>query len=357
MLNNKLYVDIHVVETVPPSCINRDDTGSPKTAVYGGTVRARVSSQCWKKAVRTMFADILPAEMIGKRTKLVPALIAEAIKTRNASLDADKLAKSVLEAAGLKLKEDKDESKTGALFFISQSQIDALADLVVKSPAGKLDKKECQAALKAKPAIDVALFGRMVADDPSLNFDAAAQVAHAISTHAVHNEYDYFTAVDDCSPEDNAGAGHLGTVEFNSSTLYRYATVDVTELEGNLGADTALAVRAFVEAFALSMPTGKQNTFANNMLPNAVYVTIRHDRPINLVGAFESPVQTKNGGYVDESIRAFVEHAQSVYDEYLGAPDEAFAVGKALSPLAPTMPLNELLDKVESCVRTHGGQK
>lgn len=124
--------------------------------------------------------------------------------------------------------------------------------------------------------MDMALFGRMVADDPSLNYDAAAQVAHSISTHAVQNEYDYFTAVDDCQAEDNAGAGHLGTVEYNSSTLYRYATVNVMELAGQLGAEQAAeTVRAFGEAFLFSMPTGKQNSFANRTLPDAVYVTIR----------------------------------------------------------------------------------
>ena len=231
----KCFMDIHVIETVPPSCINRDDTGSPKTAIYGGAMRARVSSQCWKKAMRASFADMLPQEEIGKRTKMLHALLADAIRARNPQLKAEKLAEEALKAAGISLKEDKGAQKTGALFFISQSQLDALADIAVETEGGKFDKKACQAALKANPAVDVALFGRMVADDPSLNFDAAAQVAHAISTHAMHNEYDYFTAVDDCAPEDNAGAGHLGTVEYNSSTLYRYATVDVSELASNLG--------------------------------------------------------------------------------------------------------------------------
>lgn len=129
----------------------------------------------------------------------------------------------------------------------------------------------------------------MVASDPSLNYDAAAQVAHSISTHAVQNEYDYFTAVDDCAPEDNAGAGHLGTVEYNSSTLYRYATVNTAELAEQLGAkEVPGVVRAFADAFIRSMPTGKQNTFANRTLPDAVYVTIRGDQPVNLCGAFES---------------------------------------------------------------------
>ena len=197
-MRNNEYIDIHVLETVPPSCVNRDDTGSPKTAVYGGAVRARVSSQCWKKAVRDMFQDLLPQEERGLRTKKLYDLLTQAIQQRNPAVEADKLAEEALKTAGITLKEKKDkkeQKETGALFFISPSQLEALAELAATS--AKLDKKACQAALKAVPAVDVALFGRMVADDPSLNFDAAAQVAHAISTHTVHNEYDYFTAVDD----------------------------------------------------------------------------------------------------------------------------------------------------------------
>lgn len=350
-MRKNFYIDLHVLETVPPSCVNRDDTGSPKTAVYGGVVRARVSSQCWKKAVRDEFRQMFPTEEVGVRTKCVHELLTQAIWARNLALKADKLAEEALKAAGISL---KDENKTGALFFISPSQIDALAELAASGE--KLEKKACQAALKVRPAVDVALFGRMVADDPSLNFDAAAQVAHAISTHAVHNEYDYFTAVDDCAPEDNAGAGHLGTVEFNSSTLYRYATVNVVELEKNLGSSTPRAVRAFVEAFIRSMPTGKQNTFANGVLPNAVYVTFRHDQPINLVGAFEKPVYAGKEGYVDPSLKAFVKHANAVYHDYLGQPDRAFAIGEGMKDLASPMALGELLDAVERGVEEMGGQ-
>ena len=356
-MRNVIYADIHVLETVPPSCINRDDTGSPKTAVYGGTTRARVSSQCWKKAMRGMFGDLLPQDEVGRRTKMLHDLLTEAIRQRDPSLKAEKLAEDALKTAGISLKEDKEKLKTGALFFISPSQIDALADLAVQNGGAKMDKKACQAALKATPAVDVALFGRMVADDPSLNFDAAAQVAHAISTHTVHNEYDYFTAVDDCAPEDNAGAGHLGTVEYNSSTLYRYATINVTELQKHLGDETPEAVRAFMEAFIRSMPTGKKNTFANSVLPNAVYVTFRRDQPINLVGAFEKPVRAEEEGYVQPSIEAFIDHAKKVYRDYLGEPERAFAIrmeskkvdGEKL--VEKSMSLHELLDAVEDSVK------
>ena len=261
-MNKRLYVDFHILQTVPPSCINRDDTGSPKTAVYGGVLRARVSSQAWKHAMRAAFAENARLD-VGKRTKKAAELVKAQILALAPELDADKLAKKALENAGIK----SDDKGTKALFFMSSAQAKALAELAV---AGSTDKKEYQKALKAAPSMDMALFGRMVADDPSLNYDAAAQVAHSISTHAVQNEYDYFTAVDDCQAEDNAGAGHLGTVEYNSSTLYRYATVNVMELAGQLGAaQAAETVRAFGEAFLFSMPTGKQNTFANRTLPHS----------------------------------------------------------------------------------------
>ena len=282
-MNKRLYVDFHILQTVPPSCINRDDTGSPKTAVYGGVTRARVSSQAWKHAMRDAFAENARLD-VGKRTKKVAELVKEQILALAPEADADKLAKKALENAGIK----SDDKGTKALFFMSTAQAKALAELAV---AGSTNKKEYQKALGAAPSMDMALFGRMVADDPSLNYDAAAQVAHSISTHAVQNEYDYFTAVDDCQAEDNAGAGHLGTVEYNSSTLYRYATVNVMELAGQLGAEQAAeTVRAFGEAFLFSMPTGKQNSFANRTLPDAVYVTIREDQPVNLCGAFERAV-------------------------------------------------------------------
>lgn len=174
-------------------------------------------------------------------------------------------------------------------------------------------------------------------------------MAHAISTHAVHNEYDYFTAVDDCTSEDNSGAGHLGTVEYNSSTLYRYATVNAAELVRYLGEDTPKAVRNFAEAFITSMPTGKQNTFANRTRPDAVYVTVRRDQPVNMAGAFEKPVITK-GGYVEQSIKSLIDYAKESYEDYVNEPEMAFAVGRELEPLAATMNLTKLLDELEKQV-------
>lgn len=196
------------------------------------------------------------------------------------------------------------------------------------------------------------LFGRMVAEAASLNYDAAAQVAHSISTHAVQNEYDYFTAVDDCPDSDNAGAGHLDTVEYNSATLYRYATVNVMELERHLGAEKAAeVVRSFGEAFIRSMPTGKQNTFANRTLPDAVYVTIREDQPVNLCGAFERAVRKSAEGYAEPSKSALQAYAQQLYQSFAEAPAESFTVGTGLEALAPAQPLNTMLDALEEAVK------
>lgn len=349
-MNKRLYVDFHILQTVPPSCINRDDTGSPKTAVYGGVLRARVSSQAWKHAMRAAFAENARLD-VGTRTKKVADLVKEQILPLAPDADADKLAKKALENAGIKFdeKSKKDDTVTKALFFMSTAQAKALAELAVE---GSADKKQYRDALKAAPSMDMALFGRMVADDPSLNYDAAAQVAHSISTHAVQNEYDYFTAVDDCQAEDNAGAGHLGTVEYNSSTLYRYATVNVMELAGQLGAaQTAETVRAFGEAFLFSMPTGKQNTFANRTLPDAVYVTLREDQSVNLCGAFERAVPRSAQGYAAPSKAALAQYAQQMYSSFAEAPAQSFTVGSGLEELAPAQTAKAMLDALEKAVR------
>lgn len=338
-MKNNLYVDIHVLQNVPPSCINRDDTGSPKTARYGGAVRSRVSSQAWKHEMRSMFREILNEDAVGVRTKKVPQMIADAMKEIAGGIEdekANKLARKALENTGIKM--DK-EGLSPVLMFFSAAQAKALAHLAIHESK---DKKEYQNALKAAPSIDMALFGRMVAADPSLNFDAAAQVAHAISTHAVHNEYDYFTAVDDLIQDEESGAGHLGTVEFNSATLYRYATVNVIELQKNLGTQTEEAVKCFAEAFIKTMPTGKQNTFANRTLPDFVYIALRTDQPVNLAGAFEKPVSGVNG-YLEESEKRFREYAGIVYRKFACEPEEVWEFGE--------MNISQILEGVKSAVR------
>lgn len=352
METKRLYIDFHILQTVPPSCVNRDDTGTPKTAVYGGTTRARVSSQAWKRAIRLMFREgLLSKDQIGERTKKIVGMVADEIAALAPEKDAAKLSKMALENAGLK--NVTEEKGTDALFFMSYDQARALAKLAVEDVEGKTAYKE---ALKTAPSVDMALFGRMVANDPSLNYDAAAQVAHSISTHAVQNEYDYYTAVDDFAPEDNAGAGHLGTVEYNSSTLYRYATVNAMELTEHLGQErTPNVVRAFAEALICSMPTGKQNTFANRTLPDTVYIALREDQPVNLCGAFEKAVPASAEGFVEPSKKRMSAYAQQVYENYTGGPEQAFTIGTGLEELAPAMPLKQTLDALERAIQQRLG--
>lgn len=308
MSTTPLYIDFHVIQTVPPSCINRDDSGSPKTARFGGVTRARVSSQAWKKATRNAFADLLDENELGRRTFYAVDLIAQAILSIDPALDDEKtqeLARGALEATGIKIKQAEKESKsskTGYLLFISLPQAKALAELALDAYRSdkQVDKKQAVSVLNVKQrpvlnAVDIAMYGRMVADNKELNVDAAVQVAHAIGVGKYEQGFDYFTAMDDLSPEDESGAGMIDTVEFTSSTLYRYATVDVFHLYENLGTVKAArrAVETFARAFVQSMPTGKMNSFANRTLPSAVLVQLRETQPVSLVNAFEVPVTAK----------------------------------------------------------------
>ncbi|SDA32287.1 CRISPR system Cascade subunit CasC [Ruminococcus sp. YE71] len=370
MDKQRFYVDIHILQTVPPSCVNRDDTGRPKTAVYGGANRARVSSQAWKHAVRDYFKDLISFEKLGYRTKYVKKLIVDSCINMSSEFDQEDYEKAVDEVLKLKYKRNgkehtlfdfEDKDKTKVLFFISHKQSQGFAaqmieDLKKWATEKEKDKKvklkdivdvfEYRKILSENPSIDLALFGRMAADDVDLNVDAACQVAHSISTHVVNNEYDFFTAVDDC---DKNGAGHLSTMEFNSSTLYRYATINVTDLKKWIGSDAADAVKGFTEAFICSMPTGKQNSYANRTLPDMVYVTVRKDQPVNLCGAFEKPVVSKEG-YIALSKKALFEHAERVYDDFCGAPDTSFVVGNESVLGAEKVSINVLLDKLSELV-------
>ena len=352
------YVDIHIIQSLPPSCVNRDDSGSPKSAVYGGVRRLRVSSQSWKRATRLYFNDILDAKDVGVRTKRVVEVLAERITEDAPELagDAAALAKKVFAATKIKLapprgKDKKDApQESGYLLFLSTSQIARLAGLAIASARGgeALDAKTVKKIFKEEHAVDIALFGRMVADDTDLNVDAACQVAHAISTHAAENEYDFFTAVDDDksrSEEEDAGAGMMGTVEFSSATMYRYATVNLDMLVENLGDDDAAlrALEVFIKGFCLSMPTGKQNTFANRTLPEAIVVSVRDDQPVSLVGAFEKPIRTNEAdGYLTRSVEALAEHAHAIEDNYGLRPLAGFVValkgGDILAPEGPDAP-------------------
>lgn len=361
------YIDVYILQNVPSSNINRDDTGNPKTNKYGGRLRSRVSSQAWKRAMRKMFPKYLNADELGVRTQMALSLISERIAERREDLageKGDELAKIALNAIGVKIKEtkrkgsDQGSETTGYLIFIATSEINALADLAISwNDDGKIIyekkeakisnamKREAHSVFVGQQAIDIALFGRMLADAPDLNTDAAAQVAHATSVDQIVPEYDYFTAVDDCAAADNAGAVMLDTVGFNSSTLYRYANINVDSLREQVGDDKATVegIAAFIETFVRSMPTGKQNTFANRTLPSACVVMVREGQPINAVEAFENPVRPTDDASItmlaEERLGKYLDRLSAVYGEvpqksWVVCMDETPAllnVGEALS--------------------------
>jgi CRISPR system Cascade subunit CasC len=356
----RTYIDVHVLQTVPPSNLNRDDTGSPKTAFYGGVRRARVSSQAWKRATRTAFDSVLDRSQLGVRTRRVVELVAEEIERQDGTLsDAERLAaaEGVLGKAGIALKPARKKEapkESGYLLFLSRQQVHNLAAVAVAVHGGAEYPKNVKQLADTEHSVDLALFGRMVADDTGLNVDASVQVAHAISVHAVEEQFDYFTAVDDhknVDEEEDAGAGMIGTVEFNSSTLYRYATVDVDGLTENLGDPAAVraAVEAFLACFVTSMPTGKQNTFANRTLPDAVLVQVRDDQPVNYVGAFEEAIVSTTGRAV-LAVDRLAEHARQLDEAYGLQPVAAFAAGPKAGPLGQTRPWGEVVTAVGDVV-------
>lgn len=324
----RTLIEIHALQNFAPSNLNRDDTGAPKDAFFGGTRRARISSQCLKRAVRQYFGSLVEQGALGKadvasRTKRILDTLTEFLVGKGrAKEDAEQKARLALAAMELNVKED---GKSEYLLFLGQREIAGIAEIIhekwdsifaseVAPVEGKKSgKAKKQAASVADPelkkaldkvfnggkALDVALFGRMLADMPQKNQNAACQVAHALSTHAVDREFDFYTAVDDLKPEDTAGADMMGTVEFNSACFYRYAVVDWTKLVENLQGDKELAekgLRAFLEGFVVSEPTGKQNTFAAHNPPEFVAISVRHNTaPRNLANAFETALRAKKG--------------------------------------------------------------
>ncbi|WP_030408217.1 type I-E CRISPR-associated protein Cas7/Cse4/CasC [Streptomyces albus] len=320
------FVDVHVVQTVPPANLNRDDQGNPKEAVYGGVRRSRVSSQAWKRATRRHFDAQVPEPERATRTKRILGQLTERI-VRNSGLETEPAARIATAVLGqLGLSQGKKAGETAYLLFYGQAQLDEIAELVTQRAAdlAALDDNALAEAAKELPVraalqtghpMGVALFGRMVADIPALNVDASVQVAHALSTHETQLEFDYFTAVDDENEKEQTGAGHIDSIGFNSATLYRFATVGLGQLTANLGGDTDAALDAldrFVDSFARSAPTGYQNAFAHRTRPSLVAVVVRTDQPVNLVSAFEEPVPAEAGIQAASARRLAEEHTTAV---------------------------------------------
>jgi CRISPR system Cascade subunit CasC len=309
-----MNLELHILQNFAPANLNRDDTGSPKTCDFGGVRRGRISSQAIKRAIRREFedADLIPQESRAVRSKRFVDEIAKKLVVggRDETLAAG-VAEAGLGLLDIKLAKDQ---KTQYLLYLApreiaaiadfcESQWDSLAALAAGEKKSKKDAKDDEAKALAKRLItsldggraaDLALFGRMLADLPEKNIDAASQVAHAISTHAISAEFDYYTAVDDLKPEDTAGADMIGTVEFNSACYYRYANIDLGQLRKNLDGDAELAaatVDAFLAASRDAIPTGKQNSFAAQNPPSLLFAVLRNRGAWSLANAFLKPVR------------------------------------------------------------------
>lgn len=328
-----MFLEVHVIQNYALSNLNRDDTGAPKTCEFGGSRRARISSQCLKRAVREYFRQqaVVPASQLGHRTKLLKEALVKRLAARAMAPEgAADLAAAVIEQLGLKLKGEKTEY----LLFLGAQEIDRLAAIALdyqdaltgEKKAAKGDKvlqSALLAALDGGEAVDLALFGRMIADRPDKNVDAAVQMAHAVSTHAIATEFDFYSAVDDLQREDaeeGAGAGMLGTTLYNSACYYRYANLDLGQLGANLGGDrarTADAARAFLLGMIHAVPTGKQTASAAQNPPALILAAVREQGLWSLANAFVKPVRvTGSEDLLTLSAEAMLKHFNQLAELY-----------------------------------------
>ena len=334
-----MFVELHMLQNFAPSCLNRDDTNSPKDCEFGGYRRARISSQCLKRAIRTHFKDaaLLPEKNLAERTKRVVELIAGRLAKDGKDLEtAKKAVIAALGAARLKAEPDGAEVKTQYLLFLGNQEIDKLTKLVAthwealtkqpeaaestgKKKTAKQQKADAQNAvppevvkavdklLDGGKAADLALFGRMLADTPEFNVEAAAQVAHAITIHPAEPEEDYFTAVDDLNRRDESGSSHIGESGFGAGVFYIYICISRDLLLENLGGDKALAaraIRALVSTACTVAPTGKQNSFASRSRAYFAQAELGDAQPRQLTVAFLKTARGSDGDLARDAIKA-----------------------------------------------------
>ena len=297
------FLQLHYLTIYPVSNPNRDDLGRPKTATYGGAPRLRISSQALKRAAR--LSEVMQADLtghLGDRTQRIGEVVRDALAGDGVTGErASEIAQKVtdvfgkLDAAAAK----KDAIRTKQLAFISPDERAAAIEFARKAAAGEKlpgDKELKRLVLRtADGAADVAMFGRMLADDPDFNREAAVQVSHALTTHRALVEDDYYTAVDDLKlPAEDAGAGFVGEAGFGSGVFYTYACVDIDLLAENLDGDHELATRAvgaLVEALATATPSGKRNSYAHQTRAGYIRAEAGDEQPRSLAGAFFKPVE------------------------------------------------------------------
>lgn len=341
-----MLIQIHILQNYAPANLNRDDTGSPKDAIFGGTARGRISSQCLKRSIRksAIFAEAFGGEgKLGMRTKLLPELIDKELEKLGVEAGERKaivgriaeIGRKAAKAEGGESEEESEGSseavsagETKQLIFIGQGEIPLLVEKarnlyqnLGEKQFAKLKIQDLEKALKHNlpRSVDIAMFGRMTTSEAFENVQAAVQVAHAISTNKLVQEFDYYTAVDDLS--DEAGAGMIGDIEFNSSTYYRYLNVNWEGLVENLGGDKETAqkaITALIEAAATAQPSGKQNTFAAHNLPDLVLVEVQaRNLPVSYANAFMKPAKASGEEtLMDASVRLLGEYMERIVPVY-----------------------------------------
>ncbi|MCO1575836.1 type I-E CRISPR-associated protein Cas7/Cse4/CasC [Crossiella sp. SN42] len=359
------YLDLHLLHTLPYANLNRDDLGSPKSVVYGGKERARVSSQCWKRAVRLEVEQRLADPAV--RTRRLTKKIAEDLHAVHqwpqelAGLAGRAVAASAelgIDKAGLTVLVYLPQDSIAELVQVCLGHRDTLEQALTaqdktsekqedgKPKGGKANKRDkaldLAEVLPRKQIVELitsrnsstALFGRMLAEVPGSKVDGAVQVAHAFTTHATEIEVDFFTAVDDLNPAELTGGGHLSQNEFTTGVFYRYASINLTDLTTNLNGDAAHALsvtEAFLDTFCTAMPQAKKNSTAPFTVPDLAYLAVRADRPVSLAAAFEKPVSPASGtgGFGAPSRQGLATYATQV-NTLLGTQTLPFAGHAAL---------------------------
>ena len=332
------FVQLHLLTSYPPANLNRDDLGRPKTALMGGAERLRISSQSLKRAWRTsdLFADKLDGN-IGTRTKRLGAEVFKQLVAGGiAEKKARDWARKIANVFG-KLKQPKKDDGTIEALHIEQlahispeeqAAIDELVQRLIDTGEAPSDD-DLKLLRRQKSAADIALFGRMLADDPGFNTEAACQVAHAITVHKVVVEDDFYTAVDDLNRgEEDVGAGHMGDTEFGAGLFYLYLCIDRQLLLENLGGDTGLAKRtlaALIESAATVAPTGKQNSFGSRARASYILCEKGDAQPRNLSVAFLKPTEAHGEGLLANAITA-LESERERLDRAYGDGDADAAI-------------------------------
>jgi len=331
-----MFVELHMIQNFGPSCLNRDDTNTPKDCLFGGFRRARISSQCLKSAIRDYFNSQIEnfSSKMGVRTRMLPKKIMDVLINKGKDKEsANKTIKKVLEQFGFNL-DKKDSNRTEVLLFLNRDTPEKMADLILsmwddfqKSKISKPTEEQINTLfdeIKSEFDPDIALFGRMVASKTDLNVDAACYMAHALSTHKVDMEMDFYTAIDDLQEQEESGAGMMGIIMYNCSCFYRYSVLSVDQLVENLQNDRDYAIsviKGFIEASINAIPTGKQTSMAAFNRPDFIMITIRTDQPWSLVNAFARPtiISMKNTDLINQSITQLEGYMKDMLELY-GTP-------------------------------------